>query len=252
MKHCNVVNTPIEVGLKLAKDSGGKEVDNTLYKRIVGSLMYLTSTRPDIMHVVCLISRYMERPREAHLLAAKRILRYLQGTKNFGLFYKKGERTDLCGFSDSDYAGDMDDRKSTTGYVFMFGSAVVSWSSKKQPIVTLSTIEAEFVALTACACQAIWLKRVLEELHFKQDGATVIYCDNDSTIKLSKNPVLYGRTKHIDVRLHFLRDYTKEGIIDIFYYRSEDQIADIMTKSLKLPICLKLRKLLGVCTLNET
>ncbi|CAI8619363.1 unnamed protein product, partial [Vicia faba] len=114
MKHCNVVNTPVEVSLQLSKDSGGKEVDNIFYKRIVGSLMYLTTTQSDIIHVVSLISRYIERPRQTHLLTAKRILRYLQGTKNFGLFYKKGERTDLCGFSDSDYARDVDDRKSIT------------------------------------------------------------------------------------------------------------------------------------------
>ena len=165
--------------------------------------MYLTATRPDIMHAVSLISRFMECPKEIHLLAAKRIFRYLQGTANYGLFYKKGEKSDLFGFTDSDYAGDLDDRKSTSGYVFMLGSGAVSWSSKKQPIVTLSTTEAEFVAATACACQAIWLKKILEELHFKQEGAIAIYCDSSSAIKLSKNPVLHGRSKHIDVKFHF-------------------------------------------------
>ncbi|KAH9781356.1 hypothetical protein KPL71_008429 [Citrus sinensis] len=169
MKNCNSVTTPIEKGLKLVKDLAGRIVDSTLYKQIVGSLMYLTATRPDIMHTVSSISRYMEHPREDHLLAAKRILRYLRG---------------------NDYAGDLDDRRSTSGYVFMFGSAAISWSSKKQPIGTLSTTEAEFVAAASCACQALWLRNILHELQFKQPESTQIFCDNSSTIKLSKNPFL--------------------------------------------------------------
>ena len=156
----------------------------------------------------------------------------------------------MFGFTDSDYAGDLDDRKSTSGYVFMLGSGAVSWSSKKQPIVTLSTTEAEFVAATACACQAIWLRKILEELHFKQVGATTVYSDSSSAIKLSKNPVLHGRSKHIDVKFHFLRDLTKEGVIDLIHCRSEDQVADIFTKSLKLAAFQKLRKLLGVVSLE--
>lgn len=235
MKDCNLMNTSSKFGLKLNKDDGGKKVNSTLYKQIVGNLMYLAATRPDIMHAVSVISRYMECPTEIHLLAAKRILRYLQGTKEFGLFFKKGEKSDLFGFTDSDYAGDSDDRKSTSGYVFMLGTGVVSWSSKKQPIVTLSTTEAEFVATTACACQAIWLKKILEELQFKEDGPTLIYCDNISAIKLSNNPVLHGRSKHIDVKYHFLRDLMNDGVINRVYCRSEDQIADILTKPLKFP-----------------
>uniref|UniRef100_A0A5B7B1Y6 Reverse transcriptase Ty1/copia-type domain-containing protein n=1 Tax=Davidia involucrata TaxID=16924 RepID=A0A5B7B1Y6_DAVIN len=250
MKDCNPVNTPSEFGMKLNKDNGGKKVDDTLYKQIVGSLMYLTATRPDIMHAVSVISRYMECPTEIHLLAAKRIFRYLKGTKEFRLFYKNGEKSDLFGFTDSDYAGDSDDRKSTSRYVFMMGTGAISWSSKKQPIVTLSSTEAEFVAATARACQAIWLKKILKELHFKEDGPTHIYCDNSSAIKLSKNPVLHGRSKHIDVKYHFLRDLTNDGVINLIYCRSEDQIADILTKPLKFPTFQKPRKLLGVCTSN--
>lgn len=246
MKNCNSMSTPTEVGLKLRKNREGKKVDSTLYKQIMGSLMYLTATRPEITYSVSLISRYMENPTELHLLAAQRIFRYLQGTIDFGLLYKKGKKLDLFGFTDSDYAGAIDDRKSTSGYVFMLGSRAVSWSSKKQPIVTLSTTEAEFVAATSCACQAIWLKKILEELHFKQEGATAIYCDNSSTIKLSKNPVLHGRSKHIDVKVHFLRDLTKEGVIDLIYCRTEDQVADIFTKPIKLAAFQKLRKLLGI------
>ncbi|GKU89829.1 hypothetical protein SLEP1_g3916 [Rubroshorea leprosula] len=172
MKNCNSVTTPVDKGVKLVKDPGGKSVDNKLYKQIVRSLMYLTATRPDIMH-------------------------------DFGLFYKKGDQTDLAGFTDSDYAGDLDDRKSTSGFVFMLGFGAISWSSKKQPIVTLSTTEAEYVVATSCACQAIWLRRIMEELELNQHEATSIYCDNSSAIKLSKNPVLHGSSNHIHVRIQF-------------------------------------------------
>ncbi|GKV28920.1 hypothetical protein SLEP1_g37906 [Rubroshorea leprosula] len=234
MKDCNPVSTPIDVGMKLVKNPEGKKVNSTLYKQIVGSLMYLTATRPDIMHVVSLINRYMESPKEMHLLAAKRILGYLKGTVEYGLFYKKGEKSNMFGFTDSDFARDVDDRKSTSGYVFMMGTTAVSWSSRKQLIVTLSTTEAEFVAATSCACQVIWLLRILEECHSKQEEPLIIFCDNNSTIKLSKNPILHGRCKHIDVRNYFLRDLVKEGVIDLVYCRSEDQLADIFTKPLKL------------------
>ncbi|KAK2989971.1 hypothetical protein RJ640_004134 [Escallonia rubra] len=252
MKDCNPVSTPTEFGLMLNKDHEGEKVDSTLYKQIVGSLMYLTATRPDIMHSVSLISRYMENPTEKHMLAAKRIFRYLQGTRDFGLFYKKSKKLDFFGFTDSDYAGDQDDRRSTSGYVFMLGTGAVSWSSKKQSIVTLSTTEAEFVAATACACQAIWLRRILEELQFKQTGATIVFCDNNSAIKLSKNPVLHGRSKHIDVKYYFLRDLSIDGTIDVKYCRSEAQVADIFTKPLRFLPFQKLRRLLGMCTLENS
>lgn len=131
MNDCNSVTTPTEFGSKLKKNFGGQKVNSTLYKKMVGSLMYLIATRPNIMHAVSLISRYMENPTEAHLLAAKRIFRYLQGTSDFGVLYKKGAQQELFGFTDSDYAGDEDDRKSTSRYIFMMGSGAISWSSKK-------------------------------------------------------------------------------------------------------------------------
>ncbi|KAA0066751.1 putative mitochondrial protein [Cucumis melo var. makuwa] len=189
--------------------------------------MYLTTTRPGIMHAVSIIDRYMEFPTEMHLLAAKRIFQNLQGTSEYGLFYKNGEKSSLVGFTDSDYAGDLGDRK------------------------------LEFVAATV----AIWLKKmlhnlaekkILEELYFKQEGATKVYSDNSSVIKLTKNPVLHGRSKHIDVKFHFLRDLTRDGVIELYYCKSEDQIADIMTKTLKLPAFQKLRELLGVCVINKS
>jgi hypothetical protein len=247
-QNCNPVKNPIEPGLKLHKDLDGQRIDSTYYKQMVGSLMYLTATRPDVMCAVSLLSRYMESPTSLHSQAAKRVFRYLQGTIDFGIHYKKGEASRLIGYADSNYAGDLDDRRSTSGSVFMMNSGAVSWSSRKQQVVTLSTTEAEFIAAATSACQAIWLRRILDDLHFQQHDPTIIHCDSSSAIKLSKNPVLHGRSKHIDVRYHFLRDLSNEGTIELVYCRSEDQIADIMTKALKLDAFEKLRNLLGMCS----
>lgn len=163
------------------------------------------------------------------------------------MYKKGGDEEKLLAFTDSDYAGDIDDRKSTSGYVFLLSSGVVSWLSKKQPIVTLSTTEAEFVAAAVCACQAIWMRRVLKELDHKQKGCTAVMCDNSSTIKLSKNPVMHGSNKHIDVRFHILRDLTKDGVVELLKCGTQEQVADLMTKALKLESFQKLRKMMGVC-----
>jgi hypothetical protein len=248
MDQCNPVKNPVVPGNKLSKDEDGVRIDSTLYKQIVGSLMYLTATRPDITFVVSLISRYMEHPTEMHLQAAKRVLRYVKGTSSLGVFYKKEGNQELLGYTDSDYAGDQNDRKSTSGYVFLMSSGAVSWSSKKQPVVTLSTTEAEFISAAYSACQVVWLRRILKELCHDQSKSTVVYCDNVSAIKLSKNPVLHGRSKHIDIRFHFLRDLIREGIVELVQCSTHEQIADILTKPLKLDVFLKLRDMLGVCS----
>ena len=186
MQNSKAAVTPTVMGLKLTKEDSSKDFDPKLYKSIVGSLMYLTATRPDIMHAVSLISRFMERPKETHWQEAKRILRYVNGTKGFGILYSSSESFMLIGYTDSDRAGSVDDRKSTSGYVFHMGSGAISWASKKQPIVALSTAEAEYVAAIAAACQAVWLRRVLRDFCHEQEKGTTIYCDNSSAIALSK------------------------------------------------------------------
>jgi hypothetical protein len=249
MEDRNKVCSPIVPGCKLVKNEVGKAANPTEYKQMIGCLMYMLATRPDMAFSVCLAARYMERPTEMHVAAVKRILRYLKGTLNLGILYKCKTDNNLIlqGWSDSDYAGDYDDRKSTSGYIFTMGTSAICWSSKKQPIVTHSTTEAEFVSAASCACQCIWVRSILQHLNVKQDGSTFINCDNSSSIKLSKNPILHGRCKHIDVRFHFLRDLNKEGTIELRYCRSQDQLADMMTKALKLDTFCRLREGIGMC-----
>jgi hypothetical protein len=252
MENCNKVCIPIVPGCKLIKNENGKTCDARQYKQMVGSLMYLLATRPDLAYSVCLVARFMDRPTEMHFAAIKRIMRYVKGTLDYGIMYKHVTDVSLKlqGWSDSDTVGDLDDRKSTSGYVFMIGTSDISWASKKQPIVTLSTNEAEFVAAASCACQCIWLRSILNHLRLDQSSSTMIYCDNSSSIKLSKNHILHGRCKPIDVRFRFLRDLTRDGVVELVHCRSQDQLADLMTKPLKLEAFCKLGKKLGITGLT--
>lgn len=246
MEKCNPVNTPVECGVKLSKYEDGEKVNPTIFKSLVGSLRYLTCTRPDILYGVSLVSRYMEEPISTHMKTAKRILRYLKGTLDFGLLYSPTNDFKLVGYSDSDWAGDIDDRKSTTGFVFYMGDAAFTWTSKKQPIVTLSTCEAEYVAATSCVCHAIWLRNLLKELNLAQKEATEICIDNKSAIALAKNPVFHERSKHIDTKYHKIREFVSKKEIQLKFVKSNDQIADIFTKPLKMETFSKLRASLGV------
>ncbi|KAJ0532224.1 putative RNA-directed DNA polymerase [Helianthus annuus] len=261
-EECHSVANPIVPGNKLIVENGNR-VDATLFRQIVGSLMYITTTRPDIQFVVNLISRYCAKPTEVHFAAAKRVLRYLKGTLEYGIWYKKGGTgelevyTDRGGtgklevYTDSDFAGDVESMKSTSGYVFLWDKGAVAWASKKQDVVALSSTEAEYVAAAACACQTLWVTGVLEEFGLKFADSITIKCDNTSTIKLSKNPVFHGRCKHIGVRFHFLRDLVKDGKIVLEHCGSSEQAADIFTKPLSREVFAKLREKLGVCSVKD-
>ncbi|KAH9681844.1 hypothetical protein KPL71_027113 [Citrus sinensis] len=246
MNDCKPISTPVECGVKLSKYDEGEDIDPTFFKSLVGSLRYLTCTRPDILYAVGLVSRYMENPKTTHFKAAKRIIRYIKGTINFGLLYSFSNDYKLIGYSDSDWGGDVDDRKSTTGFVFFMGDTAFTWMSKKQPIVTLSTCEAEYVAATSSVCHAIWLRNLLKELSLAQEEPTEICVNNKSAIALSKNPVFHDRSKHIDTRYHFIRECIARKEVQIKYVKSQDQAADIFTKPLKQEDFVRFRSLLGV------
>ncbi|WVZ81795.1 hypothetical protein U9M48_029136, partial [Paspalum notatum var. saurae] len=209
---CNASATPMETRLKLSKFSTEPAVDATEYRWIVGALRYLVNTRPDLAFAVGYVSRFMEKPTTEHLTAVKRILRYVAGTVDFGCHYrrKEGEAT-LLGYSDSDHGADIDGRKSTSGVLFFLGENIITWQSQKQKVVALSSCEAEYIAAATASCQGVWLARLLAELRGREAGAVKLNIDNQSAIQLSKNPVFHDRSKHIDVKFHYIRECIEEG-----------------------------------------
>ncbi|KAJ9552883.1 hypothetical protein OSB04_016928 [Centaurea solstitialis] len=229
---CTPMKTPMTPPLSLDKDSKGKPVDVTLYRGMIGSLLYLTASRPDIMYSTCLCARYQAEPKESHLTAVKRIFRYLKGTPNLGLWYSKDSGFDITAYSDSDFAGCKIDRKSTTGGCHLLGGKLVSWTSKKQNSVSTSTAEAEYVAAGICCAQVLWLRNQLQDYDI-QLSKIPIYCDNTSAIAIANNPVLHSKTKHIEVRYHFIRDHVMNGDIELHFVPTEYQLADLFTKPLE-------------------
>ena len=244
---CNSAFTPLEARAQFTYEGGKSTVNSTIYRSLIGSLRYLTHTRPDLLFAVGIFSRHMEHPTQEHYIGVKRVLRYLKGTENYGLFYKKGDlKGELIRYSDSDFAGDSNDRKSTSGHIFFFGGMAVSWSSQKQSIVALSSCEAEYIAATSATCQAVWLSRLLGELMRNEAMKAKLLVDNQSAITLSKNPVHHSWTKHIDTRYHFVRQCVEDKKIEIDFVRSEDQLADIFTKALGKAKFLEMRDRIGI------
>jgi hypothetical protein len=220
------------------------------YQSAVGSLIYLvTGTRPDIAVAVGEVSKYLENPGRQHWAAVKRILRYLRGTIEMSLLVKP-ESSEVIGYCDADWAGDIDSRRSTTGYIFKFGGSPVCWKSKRQPTVALSTAEAEYMSMTHAAQTAIWLRRWLKDLGFVQRSGTKIYEDNQGCIAMAKNPVNHERTKHIDIKYHFVRELVAAGVIKIIYLETEEMQADILTKGMARDRHVKLCLAIGLQNLN--
>ena len=251
MDSCRPVDTPFDAGSKLKKTEDGEiTCDRAKYQSAVGSLLYLsTKTRPDIAYAVGVVSRFCSNPSNSHWVAVKRILRYLQGTVNVGLLYSARCESTVTGYSDADWAGDVVDRISTTGYVFLMSGGAVSWRSKKQSCVALSTAEAEYMALACTFQEAIWMRKLLRSLSFDYENAsnpTVVYEDNQSAICMSKNQQCHGQSKHIDIKYHFVREKVSEGQIELRYCTTENMLADMFTKGLSGPKFKKLCKMIGM------
>lgn len=216
MTKCKAVRTPIEVNAKFDKNPDGKYNDNKPYKEAIGCLLYLAQvTRPDIVFAVNKLSRFCNNPGKEHWLGVKRVLKYLQGTKDLKLCFKKEESNDITGYCDADWAGDPGDRKSYTGYTFLFQRGSVAWNSCKQQTVALSTAEAEYMAMAAATQEALWLRQLQVELEQVGDSVLCMYCDNQSAIKLACNDCY--KTKHIDIRLHFIRENIVKRYSKILY-----------------------------------
>ena len=257
MHDASPVSTPLAVKERLTTAQCAttpeekKELDEytngASYPERVGSLLYATQTRPDIQYVVSVLAQFSARPGKAHFEGVKRVLRYLKGTANFGLVLGgPGDKIDLVGWTDSDWAQDVVTRRSIGGFVFDIAGGSISWSSKKQPTVALSSVEAEYMAASNATKEAIWLRVLLNDLGYKQTTATTIHADNMGCIALSHNPVSHSRAKHIDIRHHFIRERVANKEIDLCFCSTKDMLADIFTKALPREAFERFRAALGV------
>lgn len=233
MADAKSTQTPIGAHFKLAavtNDGECADTEEVPYCSAVGSIMYaMVGTRPDLAHGIGVVSRYMSKLGNLHWEAVKWLLRYIKGTQDLHLVFTKAEKLEIQGFCDSDFGGDLDMKRSTSGYVFTVGDNVVSWKSSLQPVVALSTTEAEFIALTEAVKESIWLKGLLEDFGFSH-GAVKVWCDSQSAICLSKNNAYHERTKHVARKFHFIRDIVENGEVDVQKVHTSRNPADILTK----------------------
>ncbi|GKA38185.1 retrovirus-related pol polyprotein from transposon TNT 1-94 [Tanacetum coccineum] len=244
-----LVKCPMLLPNNLGPNESGVSINETLFRGMIGSLMYVTTSRPDIQFSTFLCARYQANPKESHLVAIKRIFRYLKGTLNLSLWYPKGSGFDLKAYSDSDYDGCNLHRKSTLGGCQILGGKLVCWSAKKQSSVAMSSAEAEYVAAAGCSAQVLWIKSQMDDYDVLYDKVP-IFCDNTSVIAISNNLVLHSRTKHIDIRYHFIKDHILKGDIKLYFVPTDLQLADIFTKPLVEPSFTRLVAELGMLNIT--
>jgi hypothetical protein len=250
MQTCNPVGMPMDPGTLLKKNESDQDDElQKSYASLIGSLMYLAvATRPDIAYTIHRLSSFTANPSKEHMGAAKRVLRYLAGTRNVGIEYRsRNEQTiRFLGWTDADFANDLQDRISISGYVFKLGGGAITWSSKKQNAVTLSSTEAEYTALAHAAREVVWLRNLFAELYLPQELPTILYGDNQSALAIARDPQYHARSKHFDIRSHYIRDRIRDGTIENVYCSTDDMIADVFTKALHKPKHLKFTREVGV------
>ena len=231
MLDCKPVETPIETNHKLSILPDQVPTNKERYQKLVGKLIYLSHTRPDIAYAVSVVSRFMHAPSEEHMKAVYRILKYLKATPGKGLFFGKNQDHKVVGYTDADWAGDRMDGKSTSGYFTFVGGNLVTWRSKKQKVVSRSSAEAEFRGMVHGVCELLWIKRILRDLGIALTAPMQLCCDNKSAVKIANNPVQHDRTKHVEIDRHFIKDHLEKKTIELPHVSSEDQLADMMTKA---------------------
>ncbi|KAM3366771.1 hypothetical protein ACQJBY_015855 [Aegilops geniculata] len=235
MVECKPVSTPVDTHSKLSATDGSPVTDASEYRSLVGALQYLTMTRPDIAYAVQQCCLVMHDPRAAHLALVKRVPRYLRGTTDHGLHLHRSPSLDLVAYSNDDWAGCPDTRRSTSGYAVFLGDSLVSWSSKRQATVSRSSAEAEYRAVANAVAECCWLRQLLGELRIPLPKATVVFCDNISSVYMAANPVHHRRTKHIELDIHFVREKVALGEFRVLHVPTKQQFADVLTKGLPMP-----------------
>jgi histone deacetylase 1/2 len=252
---CSPASTPMISSDKLSSTGGTplSSEESTRYRSIVGGLQYLTMTRPDLSFAVNKVCQYLHAPRCTHWSAVKRILRYIQGTLSDGLSLRRPNASPdlLTAFSDADWAGNSDDRRSTGGYAIFYGGNLVTWSARKQATVSRSSTESEYKAIGNATAELIWIQALLGELGVSSSRPPILWCDNIGATYLSSNPVFHARTKHIEVDYHFVRERVAQKLLQIKFISSKDQLADIFTKPLSLPLFQACRRNLNLCSSVE-
>lgn len=246
MGECKPCATPVDLKSKLSNNIGEPVKDPTAYRRLAWALQYLTFTRPDISYAVHQVCLYMHDPRLPHLHALRRIIRYIKGTISHGLQLIKGEIDCLTAYSDADWGGCPDTRRSTSGYCVFLGPNLVSWSAKRQPTVSRSSSEAEYKGVANTVAELCWLRNLMLELHCNITKASIVYCDNISSVYLASNPVKHQRTKHIELDIHFVREKVAIGEVKVIHVPSSLQYADIFTKGLPTSLFNEFRSSLTV------
>jgi hypothetical protein len=246
MSECKPCLTPVDTNLKVATADGVPVTDTLDFRSLAGALQWLTFTRPDIAYAVQQVCLHMHDPREPHLAALKRILRYIRGTLALGLLLRPSTGTDLVVYIDADWAGCPDTRRSTSGYVVFLGDNLISWSFKRQNTVSRSSAEAEYCAVANGVAEATWLRQLLLELHTPLCRTTLVHCDNISAVYMTSNPVQHQRTKHIEIDLHFVREQVAVGDLRVLHVPTTSQYVDIFTKGLPSSVFTEFRTSLNV------
>ena len=249
---CQPAKTPIEVKHQLTWTENEPETNIGNYQRLVGKLIYLLHTRPDIAYAVNCLSQFMDNPRVSHLQAGHRVLRYLKGTTGWGLHFKRQGTLSLDAYTDSDFAGSLTDCRSTTGYCTFLAGNLITWRSKKQEVVARSTTEAEFRALSHGLTELVWIKGILKDLHIKLESPTRIFCDNQSAIKVAHNPIQHDRMKHVSIDRHYITEMLEQHDIDTPYIATSEQRADVLTKGLPKEQFMKLTCKLGLIDIHSS